>query len=173
MTGQIPPYGKDFRRESIDYHPTRANRVYRLKADPSWFIWADKTSEWWVIYHGSEAETADAVTDPKATFSEAMRLLLAGVAGGFYRIAQPGEDREPAGLADLIAYAAGRQPSPYTSRYARALDPMDLDEVIRDLAGKIAGNASSDGIPGQVRWLLETYGYNEARQVIRDVIEGG
>lgn len=84
MTGQIPKYGQHFRRESTPYHPVHAGRVYAFKRDPSWFIRSDKTSERWTIYHGRDRVTANAVSVPQSTFTEAMGLLLAGVSLGFY-----------------------------------------------------------------------------------------
>ena len=109
MTGQIPPYGANFRRVSLAYSRDFANRLYALKQDPRWFIRSDKTSEKWTIFYLPDTATAAAlrpsapvslreraalyphlaiaVSRPRDTFAEAMAMLLDGVSRGFYRIA--------------------------------------------------------------------------------------
>lgn len=101
MTGQIPPYGGDFRRESTPYHPDLANTVYVFKTDPGWYIRSDKTSKKWRIYRFPSARPLSgpvtelfqamavpvAVTQPSLT--RAMRMLLDGVGQGFYATGEP------------------------------------------------------------------------------------
>lgn len=90
MTGQIPRYGKNFRRESERWTPNLANRVYVLKRDPSWFIRSDKTSETWRVYrwHLDHArEMATPVGTPLPTLGMAMNRLLEGIDRGFYQTA--------------------------------------------------------------------------------------
>ena len=79
MTGQIPPYGKNFRRESLPWSEHRANRQYVLKSDSQWTIRSDNTSEIWQIYHYGYP-----VGTPTPTFKKAMDKLLDGIAQGFY-----------------------------------------------------------------------------------------
>lgn len=84
MTGQIPKYGKDFRRESLPYSPPLASRAYVLKRDWHWFIRSDNTSERWQVYHSASFTTASAIGTPLPTFGQAMTRLLAGIEQGFY-----------------------------------------------------------------------------------------
>lgn len=84
MTGQIPKYGKNFRRESTRYHPDLANRVYALKRDPEWFIRSDKPSKIWRVYHGAQRDTATAFGTPLPTLTKAIARLLEGIEQGFY-----------------------------------------------------------------------------------------
>jgi hypothetical protein len=107
MTGQIPPYGANFRRVSLAYSRDLANRAYVLKRDPRWFIRSDKSSEKWTIYwiasfdtalrpvEGGPAEAertarythlAVAMGKPLPTFTEAMAKLLDGIRQGFYPV---------------------------------------------------------------------------------------
>jgi len=92
MTGQIPPYGTNFRLESLSYTPDRANRAYVLKRDPAWFIRSDKTSKVWQVYWktpgtAGSPDTATAMGTPLPTLSLAMTRLLNGIAQGFYPVA--------------------------------------------------------------------------------------
>ena len=85
----IPPYGKDFYWEPLAYHPELASRAYVLRADPAWFIRADRTSEHWQIYRktpgtGANWSTATPMGKPQDTFRAAMKMLLDGIAQGFY-----------------------------------------------------------------------------------------
>jgi hypothetical protein len=104
MTGQIPPYGVNFRRASLPYSRELAGRAYVLKRDPRWFIRSDNTSEKWTIYWiasydaalrpGTYTASAEltarythlgiAMGKPLSTFSEAMAKLLDGISQGFY-----------------------------------------------------------------------------------------
>jgi hypothetical protein len=84
MSGQIPPYGVNFRRESTSYHPTLANRVFVLKRDNEWFIRSDKTSKHWQVFHGAIFDQATPHGRVQPSFSAAMRLLLEGIDEGFY-----------------------------------------------------------------------------------------
>ena len=87
--GQIPPYGKHFRRESVTYHPDLANRVYVLKTDGTWFLRSDKTSKVWTIFWGPSIETAVAMGKPLPSLTAAMAKLLDGIKQGFYQVATP------------------------------------------------------------------------------------
>ena len=90
MSGQIPPYGKHFRRESEPWTPDLANRVYVLKQDARWFIRSDKTSKVWRIYRwslGHSRELATPVGTPLPSLTAAMARLLDGISQGFYQIA--------------------------------------------------------------------------------------
>jgi hypothetical protein len=94
MTGQIPKYGKNFRRESVPWTPDLANRVYVLKTDPAWFIRSDKSSETWRIYHwhlDHNRELASPAGTPLPTLGLAMTRLLDGIAQGFYAVAETRE----------------------------------------------------------------------------------
>lgn len=96
MTGQIPPYGHGFRRESTPYHPVLANTVYVLKDDDRWYIRSDKTSHKWQIYRfpsspartGLLTEIFQAMAVPmgreQRTLTQAMDLLLRGIVHGYY-----------------------------------------------------------------------------------------
>jgi len=84
MTGQIPPYGEHFERVSLDYSPDLSNTAYLLKSDRRWYIRSDKTSHKWRIYHGVTVDSAVPEGAVQRTMTEVMRLLLDGVAGGFY-----------------------------------------------------------------------------------------
>lgn len=86
MTGQIPPYGGHFRRESVPWTPDLANRVYVLKADPAWFIRSDKTSGTWRVYWHFTEHLVTSVGTPLPTFGLAMLRLLEGIDQGFYAI---------------------------------------------------------------------------------------
>jgi len=90
MTGQIPPYGKrGFQWEPVRWHPELASRVYALKADGDWFIRSDRSSERWQVFHGRDRDTATPHGKPQPTLTRAMDLLLAGIEGGFYELAEP------------------------------------------------------------------------------------
>jgi len=87
MTGQIPPYGKNFRLESEPWTSDLANRSYVLKRDPHWFIRSDKTSKTWRVYHWHLTYSRDLATPvgkPLPTLSAAMTRLLSGIEQGFY-----------------------------------------------------------------------------------------
>jgi hypothetical protein len=84
--GQIPPYGKHFRLESLPYHPSLANRAYILKRDDRWFIRSDKTSGVWTIFYiDPELSVSIAMGKPLPTFGLAMQRLLEGIDRGFYQ----------------------------------------------------------------------------------------
>lgn len=71
MTGQIPPYGEFFRRESLPYSPDWANRQYVLKSDKRYAIRSDKTSEsWHVLFCGRDC------CDPFPNMRGAMLYLV-------------------------------------------------------------------------------------------------
>ena len=83
MTGQIPPYGEHFRRESTRYDETRtwASRRYALKADTRWDVTSDPTSELWQVRLDGAA-----VSGIRTTMAQAMDLLLDGIEDGYYRV---------------------------------------------------------------------------------------
>lgn len=86
--GQIPPYGKNFRRESVPWTPEMANTIYVLKRDAAWFIRSDKTSKVWVIFYiDPELSVAIAIGKPLPSLTAAMARLLDGISQGFYQIA--------------------------------------------------------------------------------------
>lgn len=72
MTGQIPKYGKHFRRESVAYLPGFASRVYVLKAFPWLFIRSDGTSERWKLYVGEPHDVAHPIGDTQPNMRSAM-----------------------------------------------------------------------------------------------------
>jgi len=84
MSGRIPPYGKNFRLENRPYDPELANRAYVLKADDTWFIRSDKTSEHWQVFRKipGAAQIPEGRTQP--TLGAAMNLLLDGIDYGYY-----------------------------------------------------------------------------------------
>lgn len=87
MTGQIPKYGKHFRRESVPYSPTMANRAYVLKADPAWIIQSDKTSGIWQVYLENPTGPGNiTISTPLPTLGLAMIRLLEGIDRGFYAL---------------------------------------------------------------------------------------
>jgi hypothetical protein len=84
--GQIPPYGKNFERKSLPYHPSLASRAYVLKQDSRWYIRSDKTSGVWTIFH-TYAGTTVPMGKSLPTFGLAMQRLLEGIDRGFYQAA--------------------------------------------------------------------------------------
>jgi len=82
MTGKIPKYGKNFIRSSLPYHESLASRMYVLRADPSWYIRSNRTSEKWFIFRARKPE--DLPVTSKSTLGEAMDTLLRGIELGFY-----------------------------------------------------------------------------------------
>jgi hypothetical protein len=86
MPGQIPKYGRDFRRESVPWTPDLANRIYVLKADPAWFIRSDKASGTWRIYWHFTEHLVTPVGTPLPTLGQAMTRLLDGIGQGFYAV---------------------------------------------------------------------------------------
>lgn len=102
--GQIPPYGKDFRRVSLPWSPDLANRAYILKRDSSWFIRSDKTSEVWRIYHWNldhDYDMATSLAPPLPTLTAAMAKLLVGVDQEFYRVKDFGSNTYAELVLDL------------------------------------------------------------------------
>lgn len=94
MTGRIPPYGENFTRKSTSYHPAYANRVFVLKIDNEWFIRSDKTSKHWQVFHGFIFDQATPHGKVQPSMAKAMQLLLDGIAGEFYIVNKPWQDRE-------------------------------------------------------------------------------
>ena len=95
MTGQIPPYGVNFRRESMNaWHPTMGSRIYVLKQDNEWFIRADKSSKQWQLFHGMNRDMATPMGKVQPNFSAAMRLMLDGINEGFYVVRDGVHDAE-------------------------------------------------------------------------------
>ncbi len=72
MTGRIPPYGKNFRREPLDYSPDMANRRYVLKMDARYYTRSDKTSKVWHLF-GPLGESGK----PATSLTTAMTAILA------------------------------------------------------------------------------------------------
>lgn len=90
MTGQIPKYGENFTHDRVgSYHPELADTFYYLTIDPEWFIRSDKTSKRWQVFHGMARDTATPHGKVQPNMRGAMALLLAGIAGEFYRLADP------------------------------------------------------------------------------------
>ncbi|NQU11929.1 hypothetical protein HQ590_14130 [bacterium] len=54
---------------------------------------------------------------------------------------------------------------------AAGLRAGDLDSVLHDVAARMASAANNDGLAGQVRWLVDQCGAEEARRVIKDAKE--
>lgn len=90
MTGRIPPYGSDFRRESVHWDSSNgswevngvnfssrmASRRYVLKEDVRFFIWSDGTSEKWAIFFNSSVHRKPLmVRGPYPTLRAAMAFL--------------------------------------------------------------------------------------------------
>lgn len=64
MTGAIPPYGEHFRLEShLRYDTFWAGRRYVLKADPRYWIRADKSSEHWYVFAPMNQRLCDPWTE--------------------------------------------------------------------------------------------------------------
>lgn len=71
MTGQMPPYGEFFRRESLPYSAEYAGRQYVFKTDKRYAIVSNKTSEkWHVQFCGRDC------CDPFENFRDAMVYLV-------------------------------------------------------------------------------------------------
>lgn len=71
MTGQIPPYGKYFRRERLPWSPDWAGRRYTLKVDERYYIISNHNSErWYVFFNGVQ------VKGPLPHMRDAMRYLM-------------------------------------------------------------------------------------------------
>ena len=86
MTGQIPPYGKNFRHDrAAKYHPSLGQALYILKWDEHWYIRADKGSKRWYIFHsGHQGAIHMGKVWPSLTV--AMAKLMEGVKQGYYDI---------------------------------------------------------------------------------------
>ena len=84
MTGQIPPYGENFKRESTSWHPVLGNTIYVLKIDNEWFIRPDKKSKRWYVFHGMNRDMATRMGRVQPSFTRAMQLLLDGIREGYY-----------------------------------------------------------------------------------------
>lgn len=85
MTGQIPPYGKNFMHDRVGtWSPTMNDTVYVLKRDHDWFIRSDKTSKRWRVFNGPFRDSATAYGKVQSSMAKAMQLLLDGIEGGFY-----------------------------------------------------------------------------------------
>ena len=76
MTGAIPKYGKNFRRERAEYIRGLSHTRYVLKRSAAWSIRSDITSEKWVIYWCPAGDWL-AISRPFDTFTEAMAALVA------------------------------------------------------------------------------------------------
>lgn len=52
MTGQIPPYGDDFKRvDVLAYDPVfSSGRIYQLKSDTRYHLRSDKSSKRWMLF---------------------------------------------------------------------------------------------------------------------------
>ena len=90
MTGQIPPYGQNFRWERVSYHPDRASRIYVLKRDGRWFIRSDRTSKAWAVYFDPAGGFPFMMGKVWPSLTVAMAKLLDGIEQGFYPVAEPG-----------------------------------------------------------------------------------
>ena len=98
MTGQIPPYGANFRRVSLDWSRELSNTAYVLKQDQRWFIRSDKTSHIWHIYHGPTIDRAVRMGTPCRTLGMAMDRLLFGIAVGLYATGEEAAAPSRAGI---------------------------------------------------------------------------
>jgi hypothetical protein len=81
MSGQIPPYGKNFKIGSATYHPTLGSSIYMYKWDHHWYIRADKGSKRWYIFHN---DIHMGKVWPSLTV--AMSKFVEGVKQGYYDI---------------------------------------------------------------------------------------
>jgi hypothetical protein len=86
MTGQIPPYGKNFKHDRLPYHVTLASTIYVLRRDEDWFIRSDKTSKRWYIFNGRFRDQAINMGKVQPSMTKAMELLLDGIDQGFYAV---------------------------------------------------------------------------------------
>jgi len=87
MTGQIPPYGKNFKHDRVGtWHPALSDTIYILKLDEEWFIRPDKKSKRWYIFHGKDRDQATNMGKVQPNMRGAMQLLLDGIKQGFYDI---------------------------------------------------------------------------------------
>jgi len=85
VTGKIPKYGKDFTLKQLPYTGgTLAHRMYVLRADPSWHIRSNRTSEKWFILRETGTWRGGVPITSKSTLGEAMDTLLHGIELGFY-----------------------------------------------------------------------------------------
>lgn len=79
MTGAIPKYGKNFRRQSMPYERDQdvATRAYVLKANPAWYIRSTRDSEHWTLYIAGPEGAAFPMGKASDTLTEAMRRTVA------------------------------------------------------------------------------------------------
>lgn len=72
MTGQIPPYGKNFKLDQGEWDAFWSRSIYSSKKDSKWSIRSDHTShQWFIMYRGK------AVHDlPFRTLGMAMESLV-------------------------------------------------------------------------------------------------
>jgi hypothetical protein len=143
MTGQIPPYGKNFRRESERYTPDLANTVYVLKRDGSWFIRSDKTSKVWRLYRwhlDHNREMASPTGRPQPSMAKAMALLLAGIEGGFYEAAEQPDSLSSRKHAAKVLAVLG-------------LEQQGISYVLRRAHGHLTASFNIHGDPDQLGYV--------------------
>jgi hypothetical protein len=121
MTGQIPPYGKNFKHDRADsYHPSLGQALYRFKWDEHWYIRADKGSKRWYIFHN---DINMGKVWPSLTV--AMSKLVEGVKQGYY-------DIKGTHLESCSTLGSGRK-----SQYCNCgLDVLNENIVINELKGE-------------------------------------
>jgi hypothetical protein len=87
MSGQIPPYGENFRHGRVGtWNPIFSDTIYQLKANNEWFIRSDKKSKKWYVFVGWNRDMATRMGKVQPSLTKAMQLLLDGIAGEFYDI---------------------------------------------------------------------------------------
>ena len=87
MTGQIPPYGENFRHDRVgSWHPVLNDTLYVLKRDNEWFIRSAKGSKQWWVFQGWDRDTALQHGKVQSSMTNAMHLLVDGIEGGFYEL---------------------------------------------------------------------------------------
>lgn len=91
MTGQIPPYGKNFKHDRVgSYHPVLNDAIYVFRRDEMWFIRADKGSKRWYVFHGMNRNQATCVSKVQPNMRSAMELMIDGADQGFYQLRENG-----------------------------------------------------------------------------------
>jgi len=99
MTGQIPPYGKNFKHDRAKgWHPVLGQAIYVLKRDNEWFIRADKGSKRWYVFHGYNRDMATCISRVLPNMRSAMELMIDGIDQGFYVLDNEGVHAPNCGL---------------------------------------------------------------------------
>ncbi len=127
MTGQIPPYGKDFALEHLEWTPdTWDCRRYALKRDRRYFIRSLVGSHKWFIMFEDLPRVAVQMGKPTRTYGEAMARLLSGIEQGLYQVSGAPADQ----IAPYPEHASLIPPAHVRREARRAEIQMAEDAVL-------------------------------------------